>query len=72
MLDSYLSLLFWLKLVLSGMLHFYETLGFWRRSADVKRIHVSECTTTVLDFFFIVFIPHCLTICWQILVRGRN
>lgn len=24
-----------------GMLHFYETLGFWRRSADVKRIHVS-------------------------------
>lgn len=25
-----------------GMLHFYETLGFWRRSADVKRIHFAE------------------------------
>jgi ubiquinol oxidase len=25
-----------------GMLHFYETLGFWRRSADMKRIHFAE------------------------------
>ena len=25
-----------------AMLHFYETLGFWRRSADVKRIHFAE------------------------------
>lgn len=25
-----------------GMLHLYETLGFWRRSADVKRIHFAE------------------------------
>ena len=24
------------------MLHLYETLGFWRRSADVKRIHFAE------------------------------
>lgn len=24
------------------MLHFYETLGFWRRSADIKRIHFAE------------------------------
>jgi len=24
------------------MLHLYETLGFWRRSADVKRIHFSQ------------------------------
>jgi ubiquinol oxidase len=25
-----------------SMLHLYETLGFWRRSADVKRIHFAE------------------------------
>ena len=26
------------------MLHLYETLGFWRRSADIKRIHFAkEC-----------------------------
>jgi ubiquinol oxidase len=25
-----------------GMLHFYETLGFWRQSADIKRIHFAE------------------------------
>lgn len=25
-----------------GMLHMYETLGFWRRSADVKRIHFAQ------------------------------
>jgi ubiquinol oxidase len=25
-----------------AMLHLYETLGFWRRSADVKRIHFAE------------------------------
>lgn len=25
-----------------SMLHFYETLGFWRRSADAKRIHFAE------------------------------
>jgi len=25
-----------------GMLHFYETLGFWRRSSDIKRIHFAE------------------------------
>lgn len=25
-----------------GMLQFYETLGFWRRSSDVKRIHFSQ------------------------------
>ncbi|CAB9496459.1 Ubiquinol oxidase [Seminavis robusta] len=25
-----------------GMLHLYETLGFWRRSADMKRIHFAE------------------------------
>uniref|UniRef100_A0A7S4RC77 Alternative oxidase n=1 Tax=Ditylum brightwellii TaxID=49249 RepID=A0A7S4RC77_9STRA len=24
------------------MLHLYETLGFWRRSADVKRVHFAE------------------------------
>ncbi len=24
------------------MLHLYETLGFWRRSADIKRIHFAE------------------------------
>jgi len=24
------------------MLHFYETLGFWRRSSDIKRIHFAE------------------------------
>jgi ubiquinol oxidase len=24
------------------MLHLYETLGFWRRSSDVKRIHFAE------------------------------
>jgi len=24
------------------MLHFYETVGFWRRSADIKRIHFAE------------------------------
>lgn len=24
------------------MLHMYETLGFWRRSADIKRIHFAE------------------------------
>jgi ubiquinol oxidase len=24
------------------MLHFYETLGFWRRSADMKRVHFAE------------------------------
>ena len=24
------------------MLHLYETLGFWRRSADMKRIHFAE------------------------------
>ena len=24
------------------MLHLYETFGFWRRSADVKRVHFSE------------------------------
>lgn len=24
------------------MLHFYETLGFWRRSADVKRVHFAQ------------------------------
>jgi ubiquinol oxidase len=24
------------------MLHFYETLGFWRRSSDVKRIHFAQ------------------------------
>jgi ubiquinol oxidase len=24
------------------MLHLYESLGFWRRSADVKRIHFAE------------------------------
>eukprot|EP00978_Attheya_sp_CCMP212_P028514 scaffold98579_cov54-Attheya_sp.AAC.6 len=25
-----------------AMLHFYETLGFWRRSSDVKRIHFAQ------------------------------
>jgi ubiquinol oxidase len=25
-----------------GMLHLYETFGFWRRSVDVKRIHFAE------------------------------
>lgn len=25
-----------------SMLHFYETLGLWRRSADVKRVHFAE------------------------------
>ena len=25
-----------------NMLHLYETLGFWRRSSDVKRIHFAE------------------------------
>lgn len=25
-----------------GMLHVYETIGFWRRSADMKRIHFAE------------------------------
>jgi ubiquinol oxidase len=25
-----------------AMLHLYETLGFWRRSADMKRIHFAE------------------------------
>ena len=25
-----------------GMLHLYETFGFWRRSADMKRIHFAE------------------------------
>jgi ubiquinol oxidase len=25
-----------------SMIHLYETLGFWRRSADVKRIHFAE------------------------------
>lgn len=25
-----------------SMLHLYETLGFWRRSADIKRIHFAE------------------------------
>jgi ubiquinol oxidase len=25
-----------------SMLHLYETLGFWRRSSDVKRIHFAE------------------------------
>ena len=24
------------------MLHFYETVGFWRRSADIKRVHFAE------------------------------
>ena len=25
-----------------SMLHFYETLGFWRRSTNVKRVHFAE------------------------------
>jgi ubiquinol oxidase len=25
-----------------SMLHLYESLGWWRRSADVKRIHFAE------------------------------
>ena len=33
---------FFLCLATVGMLHLYETLGFWRRSTDMKRIHFAE------------------------------
>ena len=35
-------LLAFLCLATVGMLHLYETLGFWRRSTDMKRIHFAE------------------------------
>jgi len=39
------------------MLHLYETLGFWRRSADIKRIHFAEEWNEVSD------INLCLCVC---------
>ena len=37
------------------MLHLYETLGFWRRSADIKRIHFAE-EVSELIFIWIDFL----------------